>query len=396
MNKNLIIEKQIQVRDILKENNIDMWMIFTRESSINHDPSLDIVVGTNVTWQSAFCFPVNDLPTAIIGSLEVPNMKMVGTFENVIGYLQSVREPLREYLQKINPDSIAINYSVNSNLADGLTHGMYLNLLKHLEGTPFQKKIISSENVIAALRGRKSATELENMKKAISITEKIFDDVTSFVKPGMTEKEVAGFIKEKVKELGLEIAWDEEHCPAVFTGPESAGAHAGPTDRKIQKGHLMNIDFGVKFNGYCSDMQRTWYFKKDNEDLPPIEVMRGFDILKKSIRLAKEAIKPGVQGCEVDDIARNYITQNGYEEYKHGLGHQLGRSAHDGGAGLFPRWERYGNLPFLSLEINQVFTIEPRLYVDSHGIVTMEEEIVVTENGCEWLTNPQEELIVIE
>lgn len=396
MNKNLIIEKQIQVRDILKENNIDMWMIFTRESSINHDPSLDIVVGTNVTWQSAFCFPVNDLPTAIIGSLEVPNMKMVGTFQNVIGYLQSVREPLREYLQKINPDSIAINYSVNSNLADGLTHGMYLNLLKHLEGTPFQEKLISSENIIAALRGRKSATELENMKKAISITEKIFDDVTSFVKPGMTEKEVAGFIKEKVKELGLEFAWDEEHCPAVFTGPESAGAHAGPTDRKIQKGHLMNIDFGVKFNGYCSDMQRTWYFKKDNEDLPPIEVMRGFDILKKSIRLAKEAIKPGVQGCEVDDIARNYITQNGYEEYKHGLGHQLGRSAHDGGAGLFPRWERYGNLPYLSLEINQVFTIEPRLYVDSHGIVTMEEEIVVTENGCEWLTNPQEELIVIE
>jgi Xaa-Pro aminopeptidase len=393
---NLVTEKIQQAISILNEKDIDLWMTFVRESGTMRDPAMEMVVGTNATWQSAFLINRNGDTTAIVGSLEVPNMKMVGTYKNVIGYLQSVKEPLHEYLSKENPQKIALNYSLNSNLADGLTHGLYVILKKHLEGTSFVDRFVSSEEIIASLRGRKSSSEIELMKIAVNHTEEIFVEATEFIKPGKTEIEIAQFVKERIFARGLGLAWAEDHCPSVFTGPDTAGAHAGPTNRKVEKGHIINMDFGVKYKGYCSDMQRTWYILRDGEDTAPTEVQRGFDVLKTAIKKAKAVVRPGLKGCEVDDAARNFIVENGYAEYQHGLGHQLGRTAHDGGGGFFPRWERYGNLPFLPIEENQIYTIEPRLFVEGHGVVTMEEEIVVTKDGCEYLTNPQIELILIK
>lgn len=394
MNKT-IKEKIEQAIQILEEKRIDMWLTFVRESSYIHDPVLDIISGTNVTWESAFIICRDGSYHCILGSLEEPNMRMQGIYENIIPYVKSIRQPLLELMKSKNPSNIAVNFSRSSNLADGLTHGMYLNLMSYLEGTGLESKLISSEEIIASLRGRKSTTELSYMKEAVKETLKIYDEVSGFMKPGKTEKDVAEFIKGKVKERGLEFAWDEEHCPAVFTGPDTAGAHAGPTGREIKQGHILNIDFGVKVNGYCSDLQRTWYFLRDGEDKAPAEVQKGFDTIVNSIQKSKEKLKPGLMGCEIDDVARNYIVENGYAEYPHGLGHQVGKAAHDGGTGLFPRWERYGNTPYLKVEENQVFTIEPRLTVDGFGIATVEEEVVVTKNGCEYISNPQKELYLI-
>ena len=137
---------------------------------------------------------------------------------------------------------------------------MYLILLDYLKETKYADKLISSEEIISALRGRKTPAEIANMTEAVNVTLSIYGEVTKFMKPGMTEKQVADFISGLVKAKGLETAWEEDQCPAVFTGPDSAGAHAEPTKRTIQKGHVLNIDFGVKINGYCSDLQRTWYF----------------------------------------------------------------------------------------------------------------------------------------
>jgi Xaa-Pro aminopeptidase len=123
--------------------------------------------------------------------------------------------------------------------------------------------------------------------------------------------------------------------------------------------------------------------------------MKGFDTIKKSIELAKQAIKPGVMGHEIDSIARNYIMENGYSEFPHGLGHQVGRFPHDGTALLGPKWEKYAQKPFQPLEEGMVFTIEPRLTVEGKGVVTIEEMVVVTKDGCEWLSHPQTELILI-
>lgn len=391
----MIKEKINQAIEILKEKNIDMWMTFVRESSTIPDPAIEVVVGTGCTWQTAYIITAKGETIAIAGSLDVANLKSKGYYNEIIGYVQSVKEPLLDVLNRLNPKTIAINYSTNTVIADGLTHGMWLQLMTYLENTPFKERIVSAEPIISALRGRKSSPELKLMKAAIKETLKIFDKVTKFIKPGKTEQDVANLILQEVKKLGVEPAWDKEHCPAVFTGPESAGAHAGPTKRKIEGGHILNIDFGIKRKGYCSDLQRTWYIRKKGEKTPPKEVVQGFNTIIEAIQLASKKLKPGTQGCEVDDAARNHITSNGYTEYPHGLGHQIGRVAHDGGGGLFPRWERYGTLPFKQVEEGQVYTLEPRLTVEGHGIATVEEMVVVTKDGCEFLSKPQKKIYIV-
>ena len=395
MSTEIIKEKIEQAVSILKEKGVDLWITFVRESSTIHDPALDIIVGKNCTWQSAFIINKDGETTAIVGSIEAENFKG-GLYKNIIGYIKSIKEPLLEYLNVHKPNKIAVNYSQNSDLADGLTHGMYLILHEHLKGSGYEDKLISSEEIISALRGRKSESEYAIMNYAVNETQKIFEQVTKFIKPGKTEKEIAEFIINLTMEKGFELAWEEEHCPAVFTGPETQGAHSGPTNRKVERGHLVNIDFGIKHKGYCSDMQRTWYVLKTDEERPPAEVQKGFEVIRDSIQKVADNLKPGVKGWEMDEIARNYIIEKGYDEFPHGLGHQVGRNVHDGGAGLLPRWERYGNTPFMEVEEGQVYTIEPRLQVKGYGTSTIEEEVFVTKEGCDFISNPQKELIIIK
>ncbi|HEX9934172.1 MAG TPA: M24 family metallopeptidase, partial [bacterium] len=187
-------------------------------------------------------------------------------------------------------------------------------------------------------------------------------------------------------------AWEPDQCPAVFTGPESAGAHADPTNRRIEPGHILNVDFGVKKNNYCSDLQRTWYVLKPNEKTPPPDVQKGFETVRDAVKKAAEILKPGIEGWVVDSAARNYIVAAGYPEFPHALGHQIGRRAHDGAGVLCPKWERYRNLPFAKVEAGQVYTLEPRLPVEGCGVATVEEIVQVTEKGCEFLSKPQEAL----
>ena len=122
---------------------------------------------------------------------------------------------------------------------------------------------------------------------------------------------------------------------------------------------------------------------------------RGFDTIVTSIEMARKAIMPGVQGVAIDKIAREYIVSQGYEEYPHGLGHQVGRFAHDGTALLGPAWEKYANKPFEPIEEGMVFTIEPRLTVPGRGVATVEEMVLVTQEGAEFLASPQKELILV-
>lgn len=394
---NLIFKEKIdQAILILEEKDIDMWVTFVRESSINHDSVMDMIVGVNSTWQAAFIINKDGDTTAIVGDMEEENFKQTGLYKNIVGYLKSIREPFIEYLKKKDPKKIAINYSKNSVLADGLTYGMYQILLDHLKGTGFVERLISSEEVISALRGRKSSTEMNIMREAVDETIKIFNQVTGFLKPGMTEIEVAEFVRKITTEKGFEFAWEETHCPAVFAGPNPSGPHMGPSDKKIKKGTLVNMDFGILFKGYCADLQRTWYILNDGEEKAPEPVQKGFEVIRDAIQKVADELKPGVKGVDMDSIARSYIIENGYPEYPHGLGHQVGKTVHDGVAGLFPSWERYGNAPFMDLEEGQVFTIEPRLPVEGFGVSTLEEEVYLTKDGCEFISKPQKELILIK
>ena len=392
----LIQEKVNQAKELLKEFNIDCWITFARESQINGDPTLAFLVPADITWHSAFIISKDGRTRAIVGQYDKITIEESGAYDTVVGFVESAKESVQEYLKELNPKQIALNYSEGSEICDGLTHGMYLTLHRYLNEIGMADRIISAERIVSALRERKSESELEKMKQAIYITEDIFKEVTGFIKPGVTEKEIASFMKEEVKKRGIELAWEETVCPAVFTGPETAEAHYAPTDKVVEKGHILNMDFGVKYDGYCSDMQRTFYILKDGETEAPAEVQHGFETIVKSIDIARQAMFIGAMGLDVDAVAREVVLTGGFDEFPHGLGHQVGRYSHDGTALLGPAWEKYAEKPYKKLEKNMVFTLEPRLTVEDRGIATVEEMVVLTEDGAEYLSNPQNELILIK
>ena len=394
---NLLLEKTDQALAILKEKDIDLWLTFVTETSVMRDPVMDYIFGEGgLTWPSALIFTRGGERIAIVGRYETESVERGGLYPTVLGYDKSIRPLLASTLERIAPRSIAINTSRDSVHADGLTHGGYLNLLDLLKDTPYVDKLVSAEGIISALRGRKTSEEQARIRRAVEITDEIFEETFRFIRPGMTEIEVAAFMQECVKSRGLELAWPAEACPAVNFGPESPVGHSGPTGIKLEGGHSLHFDFGVKYEGYCSDIQRMAYLLREGETSAPPEIQKGFDTIYAANELCRKAMKPGVSGNSIDNIARKTLAEAGYPEYLHALGHQLGRIAHDGGALLGPLWEKYGNLPNLPLEAGQVFTLEPGLDVPGYGHVSLEEDVVVTENGTEYLAPPQTKLRLLK
>lgn len=391
----MIKAKIEQAVRILDELDIDVWMTFVRESSSLHDPCIDLVVGGNVVWQSAFLITRGGERIAILGSLDVAGHKALGNYTEFVPYVQGIGEPLRATLARLDPRRIAVNYSLDDELADGLTHGMYQLLQNTLQGTPYGGRLVSSEGVVSRLRSRKLPAELARIERACAETVDLFAQLDRRLRAGLTEREIAAIMVEIMEGKGLERAWDAEHCPAVFTGPESAGAHAGPTDRPMERGHLMNVDFGMRFEGFCSDLQRTWYCLREGESAPPPAVQKGFEAVRDGVAKAAAFLRPGVKGHEVDAVARGHIVAQGFDEYPHALGHQIGRQAHDGAGLLCPTWERYGEKPFAVVEEGQCYTLEPRAIVPGYGVATVEEIVVVTNDGCRFLSAPQTEIMLV-
>jgi len=393
----LLQEKITQAIDILRETDLDLWLTFVRETNGVRDPALDFLIGpSDLTWDSALILTKSDEHIAIVGRYEVDAVERLDIFDTVLGYDESIRPFLQETFQRLDPAQIAVNTSHNNVLADGLTHAMYEMLVSYLRDTPYADRLVSSEPVINALRGRKTQTEVKRIRKAVEITDEIYRNTFDFIRVGMTEKDLAAYMHAQVVEAGVGFAWPRESNPAVNSGPESPVGHSGPTDIQIQPGHILHFDFGIKYEEYCSDIQRVAYVLREGEIAPPPEIQRGFDTVRRAIETARAAMKPGVQGVMIDNLARNIVTNAGYPEFKHALGHQLGRAAHDGGALLGPLWEKYGDSPNQVLEVGQVFTIEPGLAVPGYGHIGLEEDVVITELGAEYLGNVQKEIVLLE
>ncbi len=393
--KQLVQEKLQQATAILEEFDVDLWLTLVRETSMQPDPALDLIAGVDVTWQSAFLVSRSGKHIAIIGHFDSENVVNLNAYDQVIGYHEGIGSHLRAVLADLEPAQIAINYSENDVAADGLSFGLYRSLLKHLEGTPYAERLVSAEKIIAALRGRKSATEIELVRQAIATTEQLFDEVEAFVKPGMTQKQIADFVHGRIDEMGLGYAWPKPFNPIVTCGPDSAVGHAAPGDVVLQKGHTLHLDLGVKQNEYCSDIQRMWYVLDDGETEAPPEVQRAFDVVLGAIQAGESFLKPGTPGWQVDQAARDFIVDNGYPEYMHAFGHLLGRAAHDGATVLGPRWERYAGICELPVEVGNIFTLELHVIVPERGMMSLEEDVLVTESGVEYLSSPQTALRLI-
>jgi Xaa-Pro aminopeptidase len=395
-NELLIREKVAQATEILNEFDVDLWLTFARETPLSPDPALELILGMDVTWHSALLVSRSGRHTALVGYFDAENVRNVGAYDEVIAYHEGVGEPLRQALAQLDPRHIAINYSVSDVAADGLSHGMYLVLQDLLADTPYADRLMSAEQINGALRGRKSPREIARIRQAVATTEGLFDDVEAFAQPGMTQREIAMFVHERIAALGLGYAWDKPYDPIVTCGPDSAIGHAAPGNVVLERGHTLHMDLGVKQDDYCSDLQRMWYVLDEGEREAPDEVQRAFDVVRGAIEAGRAALRPGVPGWQVDKAARDYVVAHGYSEFMHGLGHLLGRTAHDGATVLAPRWERYQGVCDMPVEAGNVFTLELHVAVPNRGIVSLEEDVLVTTDGVEYLSNPQRQLRYID
>ena len=382
-------EKLDQLPALLRETGIDCWLVWVRETIQTPDPVLPLVLGADLVWPSALLFTADGERIAIVGTYDAAVVPQ-DVYSKIVPYKEGIADLLRAELDRIAPKTIGINESASDVAADGLTAGMKARLLEMLASTPHAGRLVSAERLVGRLRGRKSPSEQAAIREAVRITEQIFDELDITLAVGQTETEIQQSIHRRMAELGVGFAWQAASNPAVDAGPNKPFGHGGPSENRTKPGHLLHFDFGVQAGGYSSDIQRMYFFGSPSE--VPDEVQRGFETVRDAIQLAAEFLRPGVRGQDVDAIARQHVIDRGYPPFGHALGHQIGRYAHDGGTLLGPAWERYGESPNGLVETGNVFTLELHVPTETHGEVSLEEDVLVTERGCEFLSHPQRAL----
>lgn len=234
---------------------------------------------------------------------------------------------------------------------------------------------------LSKLRYKKDEKELEYIKRACEIADNTFNHITKFIKVKMTEKEVENEIVRFIKEQGGQR---ESFDVIVASGIRGALPHGKASNKVIEKGEFVTLDFGVRFNNYCSDITRTISMGEGNDELNKI-----YNIVKKANEEAIRLLKPGMTTGDIDKIARDIIDKEGYKEYfGHNLGHGVGIMVHE-----------YPSLAPNSSEVikeGMVITIEPGIYIPNLGGVRIEDDILVIKDGCKVLTKSRKDLIKIE
>lgn len=382
-------QKLEQASKYLQENKIDLWLIFASEGS---DPAVKLLTGLKTVGRTAFLITKENQKYAVCSVIDAQESRDSGLFDKVYTYQNNLPEVLKGLIEQLNPSQIAINYSVDDNLCDGLTMGRYRWLKKNL-GEEISNKFVSSEKMLQKIRSIKTPKEIDTIRQAIKMTQEIYDVVFSKLKVGMTEYQVGEIFLEEMSKRGVVEAGSKELTMPIVM--KERISHRAPGNAVIQKGDFLIMDFGIDYRGYCSDIARTAYFLKDGETKAPKEIQEKFDAAHEAITRASKAAHPGVIGYEVDKVAREYLLSVGMPEITHATGHQLGQFEHDGGAMFAPRWERYGNAPYGTIEENMVLTLEPTILNDDDYSILCEEDILVTKDGAEFLSKRQDELVLI-
>ncbi len=390
MDMNLAKAKIDQAIGVLKELDIDLWLTVCRESSSVPDPVTDLIVGHGVMWLSCFFITRDGRTIALVGSADAANYQRSDLYQEVKVYTQDVGKDLKDIVEKINPRRIAVNYSQSNYTADGLSHGLFLLLQEWLQGTPYVDRLVSAEDIVARVRGRKIREEIGLLEKAVIMADECWHEALGKIRIGMTEIQIAGLLEEIIRKRGVEPSFEA----IVNAGAKTEAGHGMPSTAVLEKGDLLHVDFGVRYEAFCSDIQRLAYFKKDHERAAPPELLAAFNKVKSIIQETAKLYKPGSLGHEIDAVARKMLQEDDYPLYDHGLGHQIGRAVHDGAASVAPLWKRYGNMPKIPLETGNCFTAELGIKVKGIGYVGLEEDLVVTPEGGRFLGPRQTELIV--
>ncbi|MGI6083203.1 MAG: M24 family metallopeptidase [Limnochordia bacterium] len=241
---------------------------------------------------------------------------------------------------------------------------------------------VAVDDWIEQLRGIKNADELALMAKAIAIADEAFEKLLPYIRPGVSERQVALVLERLLREGGAErLAFDT----IVVSGPRGALPHGAPTDKLIQQGELVTLDFGAVWQGYHSDITRT--VAVGSVDPKQKEI---YDLVLRAQQVGIAAAVSGRTGKQVDAMAREVIAVNGYgDNFGHGLGHGIGLEVHE----RYPRLSRAGESV---LAEGMICSVEPGIYIPGWGGVRIEDLVCVTAEGPQVLTGATKELLILQ
>lgn len=255
----------------------------------------------------------------------------------------------------------------------GVDNTISVEELTNLENNHPQVIFKAMNSFITPMRMCKTDKEVELIKESIKVSEKTFDQIIDFIKPGMSERQV----RAQLESLQLLNGADDYSFDSIIaSGENSAKPHASFSDRIINEGDILTIDFGCIKNGYCSDITRTFFVGEPSN----LDLVRMHDLVRECMELQISHIKPGVVCKEIDAIGREFFKKHEVEQYFiHATGHGLGMEVHES--------------PYLNqacdilLEPGMIITVEPGLYVEGLGGIRIEQDVLVTKEGHEVLTS---------
>ncbi|WP_145232693.1 M24 family metallopeptidase [Staphylococcus arlettae] len=286
---------------------------------------------------------------------------------HIINRQNSLIQSLKEQINTLNLQNIGFEGNL-------VSYDEYLQLSKSYVS------LISISGAIEKIREVKNPTEIEIIQSAANIVDQAYEYILTVAKSGMTEQQLKAKLESELLELGAE---GTSFSTIVASGHRGALPHGVASDKIIEQGDMITLDFGAYYQGYASDITRTFAIGEPNPKLKEI-----YNIVLAANQKAIEAAKAGISSKALDAVARDYIAKQGYgEAFGHSLGHGIGLDVHEG--------------PVLAkntdsaLQVNNCVTIEPGIYIDGLGGVRIEDDILITENGCQRFTNSTKDLIIL-
>lgn len=394
INRNEVAREKIQrALEMLNEKGIDMWVIYSR---LKTDTALELLFNTDTKNEVLFVLTKNGKRIAIAEKADAQTFADTGLYSDVETVEKGGHmDAFKRLFDECGVGSLALNDSTDDTRCDGLTLGLYKKLEKAVGADTMARIQCSSYEMLEELRAVKTPSEIAIMKECSRITTDIYDALFQRIHVGLSEVGVAKIMMEECAKRNVVTAFGNPPEYPLVLNPKGGMSHRGPNDINIcEPGDMLVIDFSIRYNGYTSDIARTMYFLKPGEEHAPQEVQ---DIANAAIRAVGEVmahIKPGMRGYEVDAIGRQSILDSGYPNIPHSVGHQVGLEVHDGGTVLGPKSVRRASQGILRK--NEIYALEPTVLQDrDKGSAIIEDNVLLTEDGCELISKRQTALIEI-
>jgi Xaa-Pro dipeptidase len=306
-------------------------------------------------------------PVVVLPELELPKVNLFPYKVNAFAYGENPSEwdsVFRKAVQSLELDGKRIGVEPRQ---------LRLLEFQYVRAAAPEADFPDASEALASLRLCKDPAEVAAMKRAVKVAQDALEAAIPFIKIGMTEKEIASELSMQLLKHGSES--ELPFAPIVSAGPNSANPHASPSDRKLQRGDLLVVDWGATVDGYISDLTRTFAVGEVEPEFKKIA-----EIVLKANEAGRAAGGPGVPCANVDKAARDVIEQAGYGKYfTHRTGHGIGMEGHE------EPYMRGDNMQ--ELEPGMAYTVEPGIYLPGRGGVRIEDNVVVTKDGVEVLSD---------